>query len=35
MPSALIALVVGFSAVSALGLNDFLKVRLMRKLKLG
>jgi H+-transporting ATPase len=32
LPPAMIGLVVGFSAVSALGLNDFLKVRLLRKM---
>lgn len=32
LPPAMIGLAVGFSAVSALGLNDFLKVRLLRKM---
>jgi H+-transporting ATPase len=34
LPPAMIALTVGLSAVSALGLNDFLKVRLLKKMKI-
>ncbi|MDD8025804.1 MAG: plasma-membrane proton-efflux P-type ATPase [Acidobacteriota bacterium] len=34
LPPAMIALTVGFTAVSTFGLNDFLKVQLLRKMKI-